>query len=268
MKSSLIKKCNKIKLVMTDVDGVLTDGGMYYSQNGDVMKKFYSRDGMGVTLLREIDIPTIIVTKEQTMMVKKWAKKMKIRKLLDGINNKEFVLKKICKEFKIKLGGGVLNDAGCYPVCASRILFESEPIGVLSKLFFKKNIDVDLKFSGMLVYSNNRISSMHVGYGLFFQSMYEIWGEHGKISTNRAYNIPPNEKPIVSKFKKIEKKIYINPADHFQLMIDSFSQEILGKKQSIYNFEEDLLKQAKVMDALRISNKEQRYVKLDELSSD
>lgn len=102
MKSSLIKKCNKIKLVMTDVDGVLTDGGMYYSQNGDVMKKFHSRDGMGVTLLREIDIPTIIVTKEQTMMVKKWAKKMKIRKLLDGINNKEFVLKKICKEFKIK----------------------------------------------------------------------------------------------------------------------------------------------------------------------
>ena len=169
---------------------------------------------------------------------------------------------------KKKLGGGVLNDAGCYPVCASRILFESEPIGVLSKLFFKKNIDVDLKFSGMLVYSNNRISSMHVGYGLFFQSMYEIWGEHGKISTNRAYNIPPNEKPIVSKFKKIEKRIPINSVDHFQLMIDSFSQEILGKKQSMYNFEEDLLKQAKVMDALRISNKEQRYVKLDELSSD
>jgi len=102
MKSSLIKKCIKIKLVMTDVDGVLTDGGMYYSQNGDVMKKFHSRDGMGVTLLRGIDIPTIVVTKEQTMMVKKWAKKMKIRKLLDGINNKEFVLKKICKEFKIK----------------------------------------------------------------------------------------------------------------------------------------------------------------------
>lgn len=51
-------------------------------------------------------------------------------------------------------------------------------------------------------------------------------------------------------------------------MIDSFSQEILGKKQSMYNFEEDLLKQAKVMDALRISNKEQRYVKLDELSPD
>lgn len=169
---------------------------------------------------------------------------------------------------KKKLGGGVLNDAGCYPVCASRILFESEPIGVLSKLFFKKNIDVDLKFSGMLVYSNNRISSMHVGYGLFFQSMYEIWGEHGKISTNRAYNIPPNEKPIVSKFKKIEKKIPINSVDHFQLMIDSFSQEILGKKQSMYNFEEDLLKQAKVMDALRISNKEQRYVKLDELGPD
>ena len=62
---------SKIKIVLTDVDGVLTDGGMYYSNKGDVMKKFHARDGMGVTLLRKIKIPTIIVTKEQTEKVKK-----------------------------------------------------------------------------------------------------------------------------------------------------------------------------------------------------
>jgi 3-deoxy-D-manno-octulosonate 8-phosphate phosphatase (KDO 8-P phosphatase) len=56
MKSSsldLKKKCSLIKLVITDVDGVLTDGGMYYTDKGDIMKKFHARDGMGVTLLRK-----------------------------------------------------------------------------------------------------------------------------------------------------------------------------------------------------------------------
>ena len=52
--STLVFK--KIKIVLTDVDGVLTDGGMYYSKDGDVMKRFFTRDGMGVTLLRKMDI--------------------------------------------------------------------------------------------------------------------------------------------------------------------------------------------------------------------
>lgn len=94
-------KISKIKVVLTDVDGVLTDGGMYYSNKGDIMKKFHTRDGMGVTLLRKNGIPTIIVTKEQTEIVKQWSKKMKIKELLDGVKNKELVLDKICKKYKI-----------------------------------------------------------------------------------------------------------------------------------------------------------------------
>ena len=52
MESKIITKCKKIKVLLTDVDGVLTDGGMYYSSKGDAMKKFYARDGMGVNILR------------------------------------------------------------------------------------------------------------------------------------------------------------------------------------------------------------------------
>ena len=62
MKKELYKKFKKIKLVLTDVDGVLTDGGMYYTTQGDIMKKFHTRDGMGVTLLRKYNIPTILIT--------------------------------------------------------------------------------------------------------------------------------------------------------------------------------------------------------------
>ena len=95
--SSIAKQ---IKIVLTDVDGVLTDGGIYYSSEGDVMKKFHVRDGMGVSLLRKNDIPTIIVTKESTKIVKKWAKKMNA-KLYDGVINKEKLLPKICKQYNV-----------------------------------------------------------------------------------------------------------------------------------------------------------------------
>jgi len=97
VKKELRKKLEKIKLVITDVDGVLTDGGMYYTKDGDIMKRFHARDGMGVTLLHNVGIPTIILTKEKTKMVKMWSKKMKIKQLLDGIKNKELELNKICQ---------------------------------------------------------------------------------------------------------------------------------------------------------------------------
>ena len=99
--STLRKKCSLIKLVITDVDGVLTDGGMYYSDKGDVMKRFHTRDGMGVTLLKNQKIPTIIITKEKTKIVKQWSKKMSITHLYDGIQQKHSLLKKITQNYKI-----------------------------------------------------------------------------------------------------------------------------------------------------------------------
>ena len=101
MTSKLLKKCSNIKILLTDVDGVLTDGGMYYSAHGDVMKKFNSKDGMGINILRKKNIPTVIVTKEKTEIVKKWARTMNVRKVYDGILKKELILEKICKSFKI-----------------------------------------------------------------------------------------------------------------------------------------------------------------------
>ena len=95
-------RCKKIKIVLTDVDGVLTDGGLYYTKDGDVMKRFHVRDGMGVTLLRKNNIPTIIITKETTSMVRKWAKKMNVTKLYDGIKQKELMIDTICSKYKVK----------------------------------------------------------------------------------------------------------------------------------------------------------------------
>ena len=46
MEKNFAKKCKKIKLVLSDIDGVLTDGGMYYSKDGEALKKFHTRDGI------------------------------------------------------------------------------------------------------------------------------------------------------------------------------------------------------------------------------
>jgi 3-deoxy-D-manno-octulosonate 8-phosphate phosphatase (KDO 8-P phosphatase) len=112
-----IQNIANIKIMLTDVDGVLTDGGMYYTSKGDYMKKFYTRDGMGVTLLRKKNIPTIIVTKEKTLIVRNWARKMSIEKIFDGVINKEKILDKICKKYQVNFKevgyiGDDINDIG------------------------------------------------------------------------------------------------------------------------------------------------------------
>ena len=94
-------KIKKIKIILTDVDGVLTDGGRYYSEKGELLKKFHVRDGMGVNILLRNGIKTIIVTKENSKITKKWAKDMNVTKVISGSVKKENELLKICKTFKL-----------------------------------------------------------------------------------------------------------------------------------------------------------------------
>ena len=84
-KKDIRNRCKKIKIVLTDVDGVLTDGGRYYSKKGEVLKKFHVRDGMGVNILLRNNIKTIIITKENSKVVKCWAKAMNVSKVFSGI---------------------------------------------------------------------------------------------------------------------------------------------------------------------------------------
>ena len=77
-----------IKLFATDVDGVLTDGGMYYAESGDEWKKFNTRDGMGIKLLQRAGIITAIVTQERTKLVARRAEKLTITELHQGVMDK------------------------------------------------------------------------------------------------------------------------------------------------------------------------------------
>lgn len=79
----------KIKLVLTDVDGVLTDNGVYYGEHGEVLKRFSIRDGMGVERLRKVcGIETGIVTGELSPSVARRAEKLQITQLHLGVKDK------------------------------------------------------------------------------------------------------------------------------------------------------------------------------------
>lgn len=92
----------QVKLVLTDVDGVLTDNGVYYSEAGEMLKRFSIRDGMGVERLRKIcGIETGIITGELSPSVAKRAAKLNITELHLGIKNKVSLLHEIAERKNI-----------------------------------------------------------------------------------------------------------------------------------------------------------------------
>jgi 3-deoxy-D-manno-octulosonate 8-phosphate phosphatase (KDO 8-P phosphatase) len=83
------EKLSIVKMLVLDVDGTLTDGSMYYSPEGEQLKRFFVRDGMGIVLLQRAGIETAILTTENTRIVAKRAEKLGIRHLVMGSRNKK-----------------------------------------------------------------------------------------------------------------------------------------------------------------------------------
>lgn len=163
------------------------------------------------------------------------------------------------------LGGGVLNDAACYPICASRIIFESEPLSINCYMHIDEKLDVDTKVNMCIKYKENRFASIIVGYDLFYASTYTVWGSSGILKLNRAYNIPSNMNATMTLNTSGTEEISVGAHNHFLMMIDAFCEGIKSRSESRFNFEEDLLNQARIMDAARLSHKESRSIQISEI---
>ena len=99
----LKEKLEKIKLVMTDNDGVLTDSGVYYSEKGEEFKRYSIRDGMGIERLKKhLGIETIIITGENSGSVKARARKLNIKEYYLGVKDKTEILLEVMKKNNIK----------------------------------------------------------------------------------------------------------------------------------------------------------------------
>lgn len=102
MSETLRDKAQKIKLLLTDCDGVLTDGCVYYSEQGEELKKFSLRDGMGVERLRELcGIDSGIITRENSEIVRRRGEKLKMQHLYLGARNKKEKLMEILQKHNL-----------------------------------------------------------------------------------------------------------------------------------------------------------------------
>jgi YrbI family 3-deoxy-D-manno-octulosonate 8-phosphate phosphatase len=134
---ALKERLANIKMLVMDVDGTMTDGSMYYSKEGDVAKRFYVRDGMGVQLVQAANIRTVIITSEATLIVEPRAKKLGIHHVIVGCKNKSSALKDLVRKEGIELRqvayiGDDINDeaamrlvgVACAPSDAHPIILE------------------------------------------------------------------------------------------------------------------------------------------------
>lgn len=164
------------------------------------------------------------------------------------------------------LGGGSYADAAVYPIRASRMIFREEPLSISCNLTVDPELGVDVKANIELMYSNARTARISSGFGEDYQSTYSVTGNTAFLKTERAYAVPPDRAVhlyLESGASKTE--ISIAPADQFVLMIDDFCKQILLGAKSDKNYEDDLLQQARVLDAGQLSYKKGRAVNLSEV---
>ena len=164
-------------------------------------------------------------------------------------------------EGDIRYDSGFLRDSGCYPICASRMIFDEEPLGVscIQKMIPESSVDVG--GSAILFYENGKTATITYSNGSYYQAKYEVWGTDGVISLDRAYSVPPDFTTKVTLQYNTENNwdgrhtetFEIEPKDHFLEMLDTFCMEITGTKKAPFDFEQELLNQAKIMFAVSSS---------------
>lgn len=109
---------SRVRLLSCDVDGVLTDGGLYYTEAGDVMRKYNVKDGMGLELLRQAGFELCIISASQTPAIAARGSKLKISHTYTGVDDKLATLKAVCAELGLSLDqvAHIADDVNDLPV--------------------------------------------------------------------------------------------------------------------------------------------------------
>lgn len=112
---NLVSRFSQVKLLALDVDGVLTDGGLYYTDRGEELKKFNVKDGLGLKLLMQSGIQVAIISASTSTATLYRAKKLGIEHIFIGVEDKLAQLKEICQQLQLSLEqvaymGDDLND--------------------------------------------------------------------------------------------------------------------------------------------------------------
>lgn len=164
------------ELILTDIDGVWTDGGMYYDQTGNELKKFHTYDSAGILFCKINNIKTGIITGESTEIVKLRAQKLKVDFLFQGVKDKLTLVEELCKDLEIPLErvayiGDDIND-----------------IQILQKVGFSACPDSAPSYIKNIV---DKVMSMRGGDGVFREFVEHILVKSNKLDqTLQTLGIP------------------------------------------------------------------------------
>ena len=168
--------------------------------------------------------------------------------------------------YSLELKGGALNDCGCYTVFMARKIMQQEPVAVTCTLS-NDGAEVDIKGSALLEFPHAS-ALLAFGFNHLYQNTYSVWGSKGMVRTDRAFAIPPTFVPTVELItndgaKDTREAIEIPAADRFALSFDYFCTAVA--KQDKKQFDEmydRIMRQAAVMEAMRVSAREGKRVVL------
>jgi 3-deoxy-D-manno-octulosonate 8-phosphate phosphatase (KDO 8-P phosphatase) len=121
--SRALEKARQVKLLVLDVDGVLSDGRLLYSNSGDEIKAFYTADGLGIKLLQSEGVKVAIITGRNSEIVSRRARELGIEYLVQGRDDKLEALRELLLQLDLKLSataymGDDLPDLGAIQACA------------------------------------------------------------------------------------------------------------------------------------------------------
>ncbi|MEI8350491.1 MAG: HAD hydrolase family protein [Candidatus Omnitrophota bacterium] len=103
-KNKIIKLFKKVKLLILDVDGVLTKGEIIYDDRGRELKIFNVKDGLGISLVRKIGLKTVLLTAKNSAVVRRRSRDMHVAEVIGGVLPKESVLNALVAKYKVKTG--------------------------------------------------------------------------------------------------------------------------------------------------------------------
>ena len=165
-----------------------------------------------------------------------------------------------------KLGGGAYNDAIPYPIYASRMIFGEEPVRALCSMNMDQKLGVSTRADMILEFKSGKSAIVSSIFGAYYQSYYRILGTKGTLRTERAFPVP-NEREVKLFLERDDKEevFSIPPANQFRLMVDDFCAEVSLGSAAEKKYEDDLVAQACVLDAGRMSYEGGCSVNLSEI---
>lgn len=169
-----------VKLFITDIDGVWTDGGMYYDQQGNEWKKFNTADSAGVLFLRLLNIPVAIITGENTEIVKRRAAKLNIEHLYMGVKDKLSVARELCDKLNISLDevayiGDDINDVLLLRACGLSASPLNAPEYILNEVMWTIQVKGgDGAFRAFVERYLSEVGRLHEALDIYYKQLGEL----------------------------------------------------------------------------------------------